>query len=83
MAQRLFENGQVAFQYCDEQGRPTMNPIDNPNGSFYAIEGIVSPDGLILGKMGHSERKGENLFKNVDGNKDQDIFRNAVEYFTR
>ncbi len=83
MAKRLFENGQVAFQYCDEQGKPTMDPADNPNGSFYAIEGIVSPDGLILGKMGHSERKGENLYKNVEGNKDQDIFRNAVEYFTK
>ncbi|MBR4135854.1 MAG: phosphoribosylformylglycinamidine synthase [Bacteroidales bacterium] len=83
MAKRLFENGQVAFQYCDEQGEPSMNPADNPNGSFYAIEGIVSPDGQILGKMGHSERKGENLYKNVEGDKFQDIFRNAVEYFTK
>ena len=58
-----------------------MNPADNPNGSFYAIEGIVSDNGLILGKMGHSERKGENLYKNINGNKDQDIFRNAVAYF--
>ena len=81
MARALFENGQVAFQYCDEQGNASMNPADNPNGSFYAIEGIVSDNGLILGKMGHSERKGENLYKNINGNKEQDIFRNAVAYF--
>lgn len=81
LAQQLFENGQVAFQYCDEQGAVSMNPDDNPNGSFYAIEGIVSPDGLILGKMGHSERKGENLYKNIEGNKTQDLFKNAVDYF--
>ncbi|MBR4918468.1 MAG: phosphoribosylformylglycinamidine synthase [Bacteroidales bacterium] len=81
LAKELFENGQVAFQYCDEAGNVSMNPLDNPNGSSYAIEGIVSPDGLILGKMGHSERKGENLYKNIDGNKFQDIFKNAVEYF--
>ena len=81
LAKQLFENGQVAFQYCDEAGNVSMNPLDNPNGSSYAIEGIVSPDGLILGKMGHSERKGENLYKNIDGNKFQDIFKNAVEYF--
>ena len=81
LAKQLFENGQVAFQYCDEAGNVSMNPFDNPNGSSYAIEGIVSPDGLILGKMGHSERKGENLYKNIDGNKFQDIFKNAVEYF--
>jgi len=82
LARQLFEQGQVAFQYCDESGRVSMNPLDNPNGSFYAIEGIVSQDGLILGKMGHSERKGENLYKNIDGDKFQDIFRNAVRYFT-
>lgn len=81
MAKELFENGQVAFQYCDENGQPTMNPLDNPNGSFYAIEGIVSQDGLILGKMGHSERKGENLYKNIEGDKVQDLFKNAVDYF--
>ena len=81
LAKELFEHGQVAFQYCDENGNVSMNPVDNPNGSFYAIEGIVSQDGLILGKMGHSERKGENLYKNIDGNKEQDIFQNAVNYF--
>ncbi len=83
LAEKLFNNGQIAFQYCDEDGNPSMNPEDNPNGSFYAIEGIVSDNGLILGKMGHSERKGENLYKNIYGNKEQDIFKNAVKYFTK
>lgn len=81
MAKELFENGQVAFQYCDEEGNASMCPCHNPNGSFYAIEGIVSDNGLILGKMGHSERKGEYLYKNIEGNKEQDLFRNAVAYF--
>ena len=81
LAKKLFEHGQVAFQYCDENGNVSMDPADNPNGSFYAIEGIVSADGLILGKMGHSERKGENLYKNIEGDKFQDLFRNAVAYF--
>ena len=81
MAKELFENGQVAFQYCDESGNPTMSPCHNPNGSFYAIEGIVSDNGLILGKMGHSERKGKYLYKNIEGNKEQDLFKNAVDYF--
>ncbi len=83
LARQLFENGQVAFQYCDENGNVSMNPADNPNGSFYAIEGIVSDNGLILGKMGHSERKGRYLYKNIDGDKEQDIFANAVAYFGR
>ena len=81
LAKQLFENGQVAFQYCDERGNVSMDPVDNPNGSFYAIEGIVSDNGLILGKMGHSERKGCYLYKNIEGNKCQDIFANAVAYF--
>ena len=81
LAKELFEHGQVAFQYCDENGNVSMDPADNPNGSFYAIEGIVSADGLILGKMGHSERKGENLYKNIEGDKFQDLFHNAVAYF--
>ena len=55
----------------------------NPNGSSYAIEGIVSRDGRILGKMGHTERYGKNLFKNIAGNKEQALFRNAVEYFRK
>ena len=83
LAKQLFENGQVAFQYCNEAGQVSMDPEDNPNGSFYAIEGIVSDNGLILGKMGHSERKGRNLYKNIEGNKVQDIFANAVAYFRR
>ena len=72
LARKLFEAGQVAFRYTD-----------NPNGSYYDIEGIVSPDGHILGKMGHSERYEENLFKNIDGNRWQPIFDNAVRYFTK
>lgn len=83
LAKKLFQNGQIAFQYCDEKGNPSMNPYDNPNGSFYAIEGIVSDNGLVLGKMGHSERMGSNLYKNIDGNKEQNIFKNAVKYFQK
>jgi len=83
IAKQLFENNQVAFQYCDFNGNPSMNPAHNPNGSHFAIEGIISPCGKILGKMGHSERKGENLYKNIYGNKIQDIFQNAVNYFKK
>lgn len=83
MAQELFANGQVAFRYCDFEGKPTMQMEHNPNGSHYAIEGIVSKCGKILGKMGHSERKGENLYKNIYGNKEQDLFANAVNYFKK
>ncbi|MDR3047477.1 MAG: phosphoribosylformylglycinamidine synthase subunit PurQ, partial [Bacteroidales bacterium] len=81
LAQKLFDNGQIAFQYCDFEGQPSMDEHHNPNGSYYAIEGIVSHNGLILGKMGHSERKGDHLYKNITGNKEQNIFRNAVRYF--
>ena len=81
MGKQLFENQQVAFQYCDFDGKPSTEPEHNPNGSCFAIEGIVSPCGKILGKMGHSERKGENLYKNIYGNKSQDIFKNGVQYF--
>ena len=82
MAAQLFSNGQVAFQYADPAtGEPTMQSPHNPNGSLYAIEGIVSPDGQILGKMGHSERFEEGLFKNIAGNCRQSIFENAVNYF--
>lgn len=77
----LLENNQIAFQYVDENNNPTYNPQYNPNGSSYAIEGIVSKDGLILGKMGHSERYQEGLFKNIAGNKNQNIFKNGVNYF--
>ena len=64
-------------------GNPTMDEYYNVNGSYYAIEGIVSRDGQILGKMGHTERYGENLFKNIAGEKVQDIFTNAVNYFRK
>lgn len=82
LAAALFENNQIAFRYCDFDGHPSMDENHNPNGSYYAIEGIVSPCGKILGKMGHSERKGEHLYKNIDGNKVQNIFKNAVEYLS-
>jgi phosphoribosylformylglycinamidine synthase len=81
IVQQLFANQQVAFQYCDFEGNPSMDSKHNPNGSSSAIEGIISLCGKILGKMGHSERKGENLYKNIYGNKVQDIFANAVRYF--
>lgn len=77
----LISNNQVAFQYVDENNNPTYNPVYNPNGSSYAIEGIVSKDGLILGKMGHSERYDDGLFLNIHGNKKQNLFSNAVSYF--
>ena len=82
LAAELFANEQVAFQYADpETGLPTMESPLNPNGSNYAIEGIISPDGQILGKMGHSERYEENVFRNIAGNRHQTIFENAVSYF--
>lgn len=83
MAKKLRDNGQIAFLYCDPEGNPTCEAPYNPNGSSYAIEGIISEDGLILGKMGHSERYEENNFKNIYGDKDQNIFRNAVKYFKK
>lgn len=83
LARRLFERGQVAFQYAGPDGHATAEAPCNPNGSFYAIEGIVSEDGRILGKMGHTERYGENLFKNICGEKRQPIFENAVAYFRK
>ena len=81
VAKELFENGQVATQYVDLEGNPTMDGTYNINGSYYAIEGITSKDGRILGKMGHSERYEDGLFKNIDGNKLQNIFENGVNYF--
>lgn len=83
VAKQLFENGQVATQYVDLDGNPTMNGTYNINGSCYAIEGITSADGRILGKMGHSERYEEGLFKNIDGDKNQNIFQNGVNYFRK
>lgn len=79
--QRLIENGQIATQYCDPDGITCGKTQWNPNGSVCAIEGITSPDGRVFGKMGHSERKGDNLYKNVPGEKDQEIFENGVRYF--
>ena len=83
MAAELFANGQIAFQYVDAEGNATMQAPMNPNGSSFAIEGIISPSGQILGKMGHTERYEENLFKNIAGEKRQDIFSNAVNYFKK
>ncbi len=83
LAEELFARGQVAFQYVDDEGRPTAEAPYNPNGSSYAIEGIISPDGQILGKMGHTERYEENLYKNITGEKHQPLFENAVNYFRK
>ena len=77
----LIANGQVATQYVDLDGNPTDDILFNPNGSVAAIEGILSPDGRVLGKMGHSERVGEGLYQNVPGNYDMGLFRSAKKYF--
>jgi len=77
----LFENGQVFTQYVDKDGNPTMESPFNPNGSMMAIEGIVSRDGRVLGKMGHSERQGDNRNKNIYGEMDQLLFEAGVSYF--
>ncbi len=81
LIRQLAENGQIATQYVDMNGDPTMNIRFNPNTSIEAIEGITSPDGRVLGKMGHSERKGNDICKNVEGDKDQFIFESGVKYF--
>lgn len=78
---KLFENGQVATQYVNFEGEPTNEFRFNPNGSSFAIEGITSPDGRVFGKMGHTERIGNNVYKNIIGNKEQKIFENGVKYF--
>lgn len=78
---RLFENGQVATQYVDLEGNPTMDEEWNVNGSYASIEGITSPDGRILGKMGHSERRGEAVAINIYGEQDMKLFESGVEYF--
>lgn len=75
------KNGQIATQYTDFEGHPTYDSRFNPNGSAWAIEGITSPDGRVLGKMGHSERCGTNIAKNIDGNKYQPLFEAGVRYF--
>ena len=77
----LFNNGQVTTQYVDLNGNPTYDIAYNPNGSYHAIEGITSMDGRVFGKMGHSERIGDNILKNIPGNKDQKIFESGIKYF--
>ncbi|WP_077369939.1 phosphoribosylformylglycinamidine synthase [Anaerosalibacter sp. Marseille-P3206] len=78
---RLIANGQVATQYVDFDGKPSYDGYFNPNGSIEAVEAITSPDGRVLGKMGHSERMGNNIIKNIPGNKDQKIFEAGIRYF--
>jgi Phosphoribosylformylglycinamidine (FGAM) synthase, glutamine amidotransferase domain len=81
VGEELFKRGQVATQYVDLNGDPSYDINFNPNGSMYAIEGITSPDGRVLGKMGHSERIGKNVYKNILGEKDQKLFEAGVSYF--
>ena len=81
LLKKLEENGQIATQYVDLSGNVSMDMPYNPNGSVLGIEGITSPDGRILGKMGHSERIGDNIYKNIPGNFDQKIFKSGVKYF--
>ena len=81
MLEQLAANGQIATQYCDLEGNPTLDIRFNPNTSLWAIEGITSPDGRVFGKMAHSERIGDNVYKNVEGEKDQMIFKAGVDYF--
>ncbi|WP_130837100.1 phosphoribosylformylglycinamidine synthase [Lachnoclostridium sp. Marseille-P6806] len=77
----LFANGQIATQYCDPQGDVSMDAEWNPNGSYFAVEGITSPDGRVLGKMCHSERRGEGVAVNIVGRQDMKIFESGVQYF--
>lgn len=81
LIRKLFEEGQVATQYVNENGVPTMDEEWNVNGSYYAIEGITSPDGRCLGKMAHSERRGQSVAMNIVGEQDMKIFESGVEYF--
>ena len=81
LIKKLADNGQIITQYVDLNGNPTDNIAFNPNNSDLAIEGICSPDGRVFGKMGHSERVGYGLYKNVDGNYDMGLFKSAVEYY--
>ena len=82
LIRRLAESGQIATQYVGPDGEPSASVPFNPNGSMHAVEGITSPCGLVFGKMGHSERFGENVGKNVSGNKIQPIFSSGVAYFS-
>ena len=81
LARELAAKGQVATQYVDLSGLPSMDAAFNPNGSVCAIEGITSPDGRVLGKMGHSERVGKALYQNVPGDFDMKLFQSGVRYF--
>ena len=81
LIRELEAKGQIATQYVDLEDQPSMDLRFNPNGSLYAIEGITSPDGRVFGKMGHSERTGKDLYKNVPGNYDIGMFASAVKYF--
>ena len=78
---KLYADGQVATQYVDVNGNPTMDEDYNPNGSYMAIEGITSPDGRVLGKMAHSERIGNGVAVNIFGEQDQKLFEAGVNYF--
>ncbi len=78
---KLKENGQIATQYVNYENEPTYDGLYNPNGSIESIEGITSPDGRVLGKMGHSERLDRDLYLNIPGNKDQLVFESGVKYF--
>ena len=81
LAKELAENGQIATQYVDGKGHPSMDTAVNPNGGLWAVEGITSPDGRVLGKMGHSERVGNYLYRNVPGEYDMRLFESAVRFF--
>ena len=78
----LFANGQVATQYCDPDGNVSMDEDWNVNGSFCSIEGITSPDGRILGKMAHVERRGDHVAINITGEQDMKVFEAGVKYFS-
>ncbi len=80
--ERLFANGQVAFQYCDTEGNVTMDDTWNINGSYMAVEGITSPDGRCLGKMAHAERRGDHIAMNIYGEQDLKLFASGVKYFS-
>ncbi len=79
--EQLAQRGQIATQYVDELGRPSMDILVNPNGSAFAVEGVTSPDGRVFGRMAHAERNDPLLYKNVDGNKDCQMFQSATDYF--
>ncbi len=81
LALELAKNGQIATQYVDLDGAPTLDTAFNPNGSLFAIEGITSPDGRVLGKMGHSERWQKGLYRNIPGEFDMKLFESAAKYF--